>query len=148
MSCACADTAATVSAVVARRVVLNFISYSQLSSRFAITASCHGRKRRSLLVIAPRKGANAHDLYRVQRTAIARQPADFDLLARLQAALIGRVACFDDEIIFASDTQAGSEHITHVDEFLDLGLQRMGAFTQLVRIHLNPFGADGNRRPD
>src|SRR6056297_987882 len=57
----------------------------------------------------------------VEGAAILRQPADLDLFARLEAALIGGVAGLDDEILVAGDAQAGAVDVAHVDELQHLG---------------------------
>ena len=78
----------------------------------------------------------------VQRAAIFGKPADFDLLAGLQARLIGGVAGLDDEIIAARNPQPRAENVTHIDEFQHFGLERMRAVLQTRLVEFDPLGAD------
>src|SRR6056297_2334935 len=104
MSCAVADApAATVSAVVASRVFVSFMNILPVFGPVLVNGPrVTGGNIRGLSQPAPTGFACANipdDLCRVERAAIVGQPADLDLLARLQAALIGGVACLDDELI-------------------------------------------------
>jgi len=83
----------------------------------------------------------------VQRVAVVRQPANFDLLARFQTDLIRRVPCLDDKFIVACNPQTGAENVTHVNELEHLSLQGMNPLGKTVLIVFDALWANGNTCP-
>ena len=78
----------------------------------------------------------------VERAAILRQPSDVDGFARSELDRVRRVPRFDDEIIVASDRQAETEDVTHIDELFHFGLDGMRIGVQAVFVELDTFRAD------
>mmetsp|Transcript_22335 Transcript_22335/g.35678 ORF Transcript_22335/g.35678 Transcript_22335/m.35678 type:complete len:392 (-) Transcript_22335:779-1954(-) len=83
----------------------------------------------------------------VQRTAIFRQPTNFDLLTWGEAFHIRGVPSLNHKLFIARNRQTCAEDITHVNELFHFGFQRVCAFLNTVFIVFNTFRTDRNPCP-